>query len=104
MAGEFQMATATVAGCALLLLLLLLVALRMATRLARIERLLEEGGAGSAGEPVVRDEPAHSSEAQRREFEEFLAEDGSRRAMPKKEQFAAYRSWRKARGLTWGSS
>lgn len=34
-------------------------------------------------------------------FEEFLTEDPARRTMSKKEQFAAYRDWRSAKGLNW---
>jgi hypothetical protein len=34
-------------------------------------------------------------------FDEFLNEDPARRAMSKKEQFAAYRDWRSAKGLNW---
>lgn len=34
-------------------------------------------------------------------FEEFLNEDPARLTMSKKEQFAAYRDWRSAKGLNW---
>ena len=34
-------------------------------------------------------------------FEEFLNEDPQRRALPKKEQFKAYRRWRADKGLNW---
>lgn len=34
-------------------------------------------------------------------FEEFLNEDPARRALSKKEQFAAYRDWRSQKGLNW---
>jgi hypothetical protein len=91
-------------GCGLLLVLLL-VALRISGRLGRIERLLAREATGEAESPlevVGRSDP-QGSEAQRQEFEEFLEEDKSRRKLPKKEQFAAYRAWRKQRGLTWGS-
>jgi len=92
-------------GCGLLLLLIL-VALRISGRMARIEQLLESGassGTEASLELVGRSDPAQGTEAQRKEFAEFLAEDKSRRDLPKKEQFAAYRAWRKDRGLTWGS-
>jgi len=92
-------------GCGLLLILIL-VALRISGRMARIEQLLESGATGSAEsslELVGRSDPAQGTEAQRKEFEEFLDEDKSRRELPKKEQFATYRAWRKDRGLTWGS-
>lgn len=94
-----------VVGCGLLLVLILVV-LRISGRMERIEQLLEDRPAGSPApslELVGRSDPAQGTEAQRKEFEEFLAEDESRRELPKKEQFAAYRAWRKDRGLTWGS-
>ena len=34
-------------------------------------------------------------------FEQFLAEDPARISMPKSEQFAAYRQWRKDKGMNW---
>jgi hypothetical protein len=34
-------------------------------------------------------------------FESFLQEDPSRRALTKSEQFAAFRKWRKDKGLNW---
>jgi hypothetical protein len=34
-------------------------------------------------------------------FEEFLKEDPNRQALPKKEQFKAYRKWRSEKGLNW---
>ena len=103
MINEHLVALSAVIGCGLLLMVLL-VLLRVVYRLTRIEQALREG-AGVAPEAVSlpRGDPTDGSEAQRREFEEFLAEDDSRRGLPKKVQFAAYRSWRKERGLTWGA-
>jgi hypothetical protein len=37
-------------------------------------------------------------------FECFLNEDPTRRLLPKKEQSAAYRIWRKEKGLNWTAS
>jgi len=34
-------------------------------------------------------------------FEKFLNEDPTRRSLPKKEKFKAYRSWRREKGLNW---
>lgn len=93
-------------GCGLLLILVL-VALRISGRVARIERLMAREASGEAEPPLEvaggRSDPAQGSEAQRKEFEQFLKEDESRCKLPKKEQFAAFRAWRKERGLTWGS-
>lgn len=36
-------------------------------------------------------------------FEAFLAEDPLRRALPKNEQFAAFRRWRSEKGMNWKS-
>jgi hypothetical protein len=36
-------------------------------------------------------------------FQEFLDEDPTRSELPKKEQFAAYRKWRKEKGLNWSA-
>ena len=89
-------------GC-LLLAVVLAVLVRMAARMGRIERLLAgDIGRGNA-ELELRTEAGGGAEVRRREFEEFLAEDEARRDLPKKEQFAAYRVWRRDQGLTWGS-
>lgn len=37
-------------------------------------------------------------------FEAFLGEDASRRALPKAEQFSAFRKWRQERGMNWSNS
>jgi len=34
-------------------------------------------------------------------FEAFLNEDSTRRSMAKSDQFAAYRQWRKEKGMNW---
>ena len=73
---------------------------RISMRLARIEHQLarrKEGGGMS-----VADKP-RKSRSSSGDFERFLLEDPARRALPKKEQFAAYRTWRKEKGLSWGS-
>jgi hypothetical protein len=82
-----------------LALLGLLVALRISSRLARIERLLRHQT------PDVEAAAARHDESRRLspEFEQFLTEEPARRELPKSEQFAAYRRWRKERGLSWGS-
>lgn len=49
-------------------------------------------------ERVGRDETAAASSGA---FEAFLEEDPARRELPKKEQFAAFRHWRAAKGLNW---
>ncbi len=70
-------------------------------RLGRIERALggRNGGAGEVGSEAPETEVSAGSA-----FEEFLDEDPARRKLPKKEQFAAYREWRKQMGLNWSKS
>lgn len=82
-------------------LLLLVVALRISGRLGRIERLLDKQAQGGQG--AAASERGRSSRGHGRDFERFLAEDPARRELPKSEQFAAYRQWRKEHGLSWGS-
>ncbi len=88
----------TLAG---LLLLLVMIVFGIARSLGRIQRDL-------------MDAKAHVSERQpgfakvgttgRRAFETFLSEDPSRQKLAKREQFAAYRQWRKEKGLNWKNS
>ncbi|MFC7335859.1 hypothetical protein ACFQY0_01615 [Haloferula chungangensis] len=88
-------------------LLIFIGQLRLGARLKRIEQAMAEGG---------RKEGAQRSRAQRSEdersadekeqyliFQEFLDEDPARSELPKKEQFAAFRKWRREKGLNWSS-
>jgi len=79
-------------------LLLLIAVLRLSGRVSRLFRLIAEPA------PSVSPELADRKEAtgeQKKWFAEFLEEDPSRRDLPKKEQFAAFRQWREERGLNW---
>ncbi len=78
-----------------------MVATRISGHLARIEHLL--GRQLDVEEAQVMIKAQRSTRSSVGDFERFLAEDTARRTMPKKEQFAAYRAWRKERGLSWGS-
>jgi len=98
--GELSMMIPLVCLCGLALIGVL-VAMRISGRLARIERLLASRPDAEEAQATVKVRGrSHSSVG---DFERFMLEDPARRAMPKKEQFAAYRSWRKGRGLSWGS-
>lgn len=93
-----------VAVVAVLVGLHLLVALRIATRLARIERRLaaaheEQQAALHPVESLVERKAANRENKQM--FRKFLEEDPERRKLPKKEQFEGYRRWRQERGLNW---
>jgi hypothetical protein len=98
-----QMVTA-VAVVAVLLGLLLVVALRIATRLARIERRLAlaiERDQSTTRQEESLGERKAAVRAHKDMFRHFLEEDPERRKLPKKEQFAGYRKWRQEHGLNW---
>jgi hypothetical protein len=87
--------------CAVLLVLVLLLVLRISWRLARLEK--------AAGQSPSRVESADSAPTKAETspggaFEAFLAEDPSRRDLPKGEQFTAFRQWRSAKGMNWSNS
>ncbi len=69
--------------------------------LRRIERGLAELSSGEeAAENRLRTAEGSGGGA----FEEFLNEDPARRMLPKGERFAAYRKWRREKGLNWANS
>jgi hypothetical protein len=84
-----------------LLVLIVWQAGRILTRLARIEARMSQVSPGTepSGEETAAVEPSPGGL-----FESFLEEDPSRRALPKNEQFAAFRKWRKDKGLSWSGS
>ena len=87
----------------ILLLVLLLVALLSFRRLGRIERQLKgsqpvHGQSEQTSGVSGVDSPSGSA------FEEFLSEDPERLALPKSEQFAEFRKWRKEKGMNWSGS
>ncbi len=73
---------------------------RILTCLMRIEARMSQ--VSSATEPTG-DDAAAVEPSPGGLFESFLEEDPSRRALPKNEQFAAFRKWRKDKGLSWSS-
>lgn len=81
-----------------LLLLALVILVRIAGRVAHLERQL---GAGQPRAEAAGASPTAAETAAGGAFETFLSEDPARRELPKGEQFAAYRRWRQARGLNW---
>jgi len=97
-----------------LLALILVTLLWISIQLIRIAHRLEGGGSRSTTPPPSDAAPAEpasspstsshqSAQGKTSDFDLFLAEDPSRQSLAKKEQSAAYRDWRKARGLTWNS-
>lgn len=88
----------TLAG---LVLLLVMIVTGIARSLGRIQRDLRDAkGHVSERQPGL----AKVETASRRAFETFLSEDPSRQKLAKREQFAAYRQWRKEKGLNWKNS
>lgn len=85
------------AGVLLLFLLLLAVA-RAGGSLQRLERLLAERDTAA---PSVAPAEGAEKRANDSAFREFLSEDPARRKLPKREQFDAFRHWRKEKGLNW---
>jgi len=83
-----------------LLLVCLLVLLRIASRLARIERALavQSETAGGSEKSESPEAPDMSGP-----FGKFLGERPELIQASKSEQFAAYRKWRKDQGLNWES-
>ncbi|MEO0017055.1 MAG: hypothetical protein RLZZ522_338 [Verrucomicrobiota bacterium] len=82
----------------LLLFLLLLAVVRAGGCLQRVERLLaERDSAAPSMAPAEGAEKPTTDSA----FREFLSEDPARRKLPKREQFDAFRLWRKDKGLNW---
>jgi hypothetical protein len=81
-----------------LLILILLQTARILTRLKRFE--------GRMPKPVssrkhTKDKVVLHQKGSGGLFDSFLEEDPSRRTLSKSEQFAAYRRWRKDKGLSW---
>jgi len=97
--GESAVVILLVGLCGLTLIGVM-VAVRISGRLARIERLLARRST-NAGSPRVKVGARESPRSSAGDFERFMLEDPARRTMSKKEQFAAYRAWRKERGLSW---
>ena len=84
-----------------LLVLLIAMVFAIFRKLARIEVFLKKGG--ERGEPPAL-APSSAETSPGGAFETFLNEDSTRRKMPKGEQFAAYREWRKKNGMNWSNS
>lgn len=94
MLPAFDILIVVLLGCVLLL------CLGIHGRVTRIESRMANLGRDETGGPVSSSSVARGDEAEG-PYEQFLAEDPRRLAMSKSEQFAAYREWRKERGLNW---
>ncbi len=82
------------------LVVILLIALKasisgLEVRVAKLQKALSDN-------PVKASDPNDGSQ-QESAFDQFLAEDPERLNLSKTEQFAAYREWRKVKGMNWSS-
>ncbi len=84
-----------------LLVLLVMVVLGIARSLGRIQQNLMDANLQAPDRPPITPAAAATN---RKAFETFLEEDPARRKLAKREQFAAYRQWRKENGLNWENS
>lgn len=84
----------------LLLFAVLLVILRINSRVKWIEAKIR--GSQRPVDHMVAAPKKEKSKNEQSEFDEFIREDGSRVTLTKREQSAAFREWRRQRGVTWG--
>jgi hypothetical protein len=93
------------AGVFGVLVVILVVLGSISRTLMRMERRM---GQQEVAKPVANPASAAGMSmkkiAHRADFISFLGEDPQRRSLPKREQFAAYRNWRKEKGLSWPQS
>jgi len=82
-------------------LVLLIAVLRLSSRVSRLFRLISPAAPAASQELVEQKE---ATAEQKNLFAEFLAEDPSRKELPKKEQFSEFRRWRDEKGLNWKGS
>ena len=88
------------AVCLGMLVVLLLLVMRISWRLSRLESLGVHPP--SQAEPTAQ-APTQAETSPGGAFEAFLAQDPSRRDLPKGEQFSAYRQWRQNNGMNWST-
>ena len=79
----------------LIAMMILLLSIRVAV--ARIEARISRALQNPEPSPSTDKEGSGSA------FDQFLAEDPERLGLSKTEQFAAYREWRKEKGMNWSS-
>ena len=106
MSAEIEIETSLllpiVAGTLILLLFaMLLVMLRIGSRVKWIEARIRESQ--RPVDSLVIEPKKEKLKSEQSEFDEFISEDGSRLTLTKREQSAAFREWRRQRGVTWGT-
>ena len=87
-------------ACVGMLVVVLLLVLRISWRLSRLEKL---GGHSPSRLESTAEAPTQAETSPGGAFEAFLAQDPSRRDLPKGEQFSAYRRWRQDNGMNWSN-
>ncbi len=73
---------------------------RLSGRVKRMALPSPAAAPASSQDAELAEQKARNAE-QKQWFAVFLEEDPSRRELPKKEQFEAFRHWRSERGLNW---
>ena len=86
-------------SCAGLLLMLVLLIVRMLSLIHVLQKSVRNMAASAVDDSALGAETTSGGA-----FEIFLNEESSRRALPKSEQFAAYRQWRQEKGMNWSNS
>lgn len=83
----------------LMLIILLMVANGIRRAVLQVEFRLQQ-------QAERKESAAHVAEAEAKEsaYHAFLAEDPQRLGLPKSEQFAAFREWRREKGMNWSNS
>ncbi len=73
---------------------------RLSGRVGRLDTAKSSPPPTNPQDTELAEQKSRSAE-QKQWFAVFLEEDPSRRELPKKEQFEAFRRWRSERGLNW---
>ncbi len=95
-------------SCVAMLMIVWFLIMKISWRLNKIEYLLSEINElpkeSAAAFPEAATGFPTGEIPQRRAFEIFLSEDPARRRLAKREQFTAYRRWRREKGMNWSNS
>lgn len=84
-----------------LLFIMLVVMMRIGSRVKWIEARIRE--LQRPVDKLVTEVKKEKSKNEQSEFDEFIREDSTRLSLTKREQSAAFREWRRQRGVTWGA-
>lgn len=105
MSSEVSTQLILLAGLFGVLVVILVVLNSISRTLLRMERRIGQSDLAkpATSSPVVVGPPSKKV-SYRADFLSFLSEEPGRRKLPKREQFAAYRKWRKDKGLSWPQS